>query len=69
LAKLEKELDGLNAERVELDNWLADEAAYKEENKTLLQEKLKRQGEVKQRLEDIEWQWFEVQQKLEDVAA
>jgi ATP-binding cassette, subfamily F, member 3 len=69
LAKLEKELDALNAERVELDNWLAAETAYSEENKALLQEKLKRQGEVKQALEDLEWQWFEVQQKLEDVAA
>lgn len=69
LAKLEKQLDALNAERVELDTWLAAEAAYAEENKTALQDKLKRQGEVKQALEDIEWQWLEVQQKLEDAAA
>jgi ATP-binding cassette, subfamily F, member 3 len=69
LAKLEKELDKLNLEKSELDAWLVSETAYTDGNRELLQEKLKRQGEVKTAIEDVEWQWFEVQQKLEEASA
>ena len=55
--------------RTERDNivqWLASETVYLDDNKTRLQEMLKRQGEVVTLLADVEWKWFEVQQKLEE---
>ena len=55
----------LTAERDNIIQWLATEDAYADDNKALLQEMLKRQGEVVTLLADIEWTWFDVQQKLE----
>ncbi len=69
LAKLEKEIDKLNLEKSELDAWLVSEAAFADENRELLQEKIKRQGELKVAVENVEWQWFEVQRKLEEASA
>jgi ATP-binding cassette, subfamily F, member 3 len=69
LAELERQLDALNLEKAGLDNWLAGADAYVEANKERLQEALKRQGEVKQTIESIEWEWFAVQEKLEQASA
>ena len=55
----------LTAERDNIIQWLATEDAYADDNKALLQEMLKRQGEVATLLADVEWTWFDVQQKLE----
>ena len=62
---LETELKVLTAERDNIIQWLATEDAYLEDNKARLQEMLKRQGEVVTLLADVEWTWFDVQQKLE----
>ena len=56
----------LNREKTDLEIWLAREDAYAEENKTKLLELLKRQGEVSEAVEALEWRWLEVQQKLEE---
>ena len=69
LAELERQLDALNLEKAGLDNWLAGTDAYAEANKERLHEALKRQGEVKQTIESIEWNWFAVQEKLEQASA
>jgi ATP-binding cassette, subfamily F, member 3 len=69
LAKLETEMKTFTAERDNIVQWLATEDAYAEENKPRLQEMLKRQGEVVTLLADVEWKWFEVQQKLEESVA
>ncbi len=69
LAKLETEMKTFTAERDNIVQWLATEEAYAEENKPRLQEMLKRQGEVVTLLADVEWKWFEVQQKLEESVA
>ena len=69
LAKLETEMKTLTAERDNIVQWLATEDAYAEESKPRLQEMLKRQGEVVTLLADVEWKWFEVQQKLEESVA
>ncbi len=69
LAELERQLDALNLEKAGLDNWLAGADAYAEANKERLQEALKRQGEVKRTIESIEWEWFAVQEKLEQASA
>ena len=68
LAKLETEMKALTTERENIVQWLATEDAYLDENKPRLQEMLKRQGEVVTLLADVEWKWFEVQQKLEESA-
>ena len=68
LAALETRLKGLTSERDNLQTWLTREDSYADENKARLQETLKRQGEVTVEIESIEWQWFELQQKLEAVA-
>ena len=65
LAKLETEMKTLTTERDDIVQWLATEEAYLEDNKPRLQEMLKRQGEVVTLLADVEWKWFDVQQKLE----
>jgi ATP-binding cassette, subfamily F, member 3 len=68
LKKLEKELAALNREKADIETWLAREDAYADENKTLMLDFLKRQGEVAEKIGAIEWQWLEVQQKLEETA-
>ena len=65
LSTLETELKVLTAERDNIMQWLATEDAYADDNKARLQEMLKRQGEVVTLLADVEWTWFDVQQKLE----
>ncbi len=67
LSKLETEMKVLTSERDNIVQWLATEEAYAEENKPRLQEMLKRQGEVVTLLADVEWKWFDLQQKLEMV--
>lgn len=67
LKKLESEMKGLTTERDNIEQWLSQETAYADDNKTQLQDMLKRQGEIATALADVEWKWFEVQQKLEEV--
>ena len=69
LAKLDKELAAMNREKADIEIWLGREDAYAEENKTQLLAFLKRQGEVTDAVAALEWDWFEVQQKLEEAAA
>jgi ATP-binding cassette subfamily F protein 3 len=69
LAELERQLDALNLEKTGLDTWLAGAEAYAEANKEALQEALKRQGELRQTIENIEWEWFAVQEKLDQASA
>ena len=64
--KLEKEMALLNREKNDIESWLAQENAYAEENKTRMLDFLKRQGEVNDAIAVLEWQWLEVQQKLEE---
>lgn len=67
LKKLESEMKGLTTERANIEHWLSQETAYADDNKTQLQDMLKRQAEIATALADVEWKWFEVQQKLEEV--
>ena len=61
LAQYEKTLTALQAEKSTLDTLLADEAMYQPEQKTQLQQALKRQGEVSAALAEAEEQWLMVQ--------
>ncbi len=65
LAKLEGEMKALTMELRDIETWLSMEVAYVDENKALLQDRLKRQGEINALIADAEWKWFEVQQKLD----
>jgi ATP-binding cassette, subfamily F, member 3 len=65
LKKIEGEMHAWSRELDDIASWLASESAYAEENKTLLADRLKRQGEINAALADGEWKWFEVQQKLD----
>jgi ATP-binding cassette, subfamily F, member 3 len=67
LAELDTKLKALINERGNIEAWLSDESAYTEEKKPQLQEMLKRQGEVVSAIEDIEWEWLSVSEKLEAV--
>ena len=66
LSKIESDMKALARELSDIETWLSMETAYTEENKTLLQDRLKRQGEINAAMADAEWKWFEVQQKLEE---
>lgn len=68
LAELDTKLKALTTERSNIEAWLSDESAYTEEKKPQLQEMLKRQGEVVAAIEDIEWEWLSVSEKLEAMA-
>ena len=69
LAKLDKELATLNREKTDIETWLGREGAYAEENKTRLLAFMTRQGQLTEAIAAVEWDWFEVQQKLEETAA
>ncbi len=67
IAKLEKEMDALNAEKATLDAFVADPASYESAMKGKLTDALKRQGEVLARLEALEAQWLEAHEELEQI--
>ncbi|WP_148715558.1 ATP-binding cassette domain-containing protein [Chitinolyticbacter meiyuanensis] len=69
LAKVEKEMAPLNAEHATLTAKLGDEGIYAPERKTELQDALKREAEVKSRLDELELEWLELQDALEALAA
>ena len=66
--KIEAEMAALNREKTDIETWLFREDAYAEEHKAKLLELLKRQGEVSETIEALEWRWLEIQQKLEEAA-
>jgi ATP-binding cassette subfamily F protein 3 len=66
IAHLEREIDALTREKNELDAWLANAQAYSEANKSVLVDKLKRQGEVQSALADAEDSWLWAQARLEE---
>ena len=63
--QLEREIDGLDAERKVLDAWLAAPAAYADENRDVLKEKLSRQRELTWQLARLETEWLHVSDALE----
>ena len=56
-------------EKDALDAWLAGEAAYTEEAKDELKEKVARQGEIVWQLARLETEWLELAEALEKVGA
>jgi ATP-binding cassette subfamily F protein 3 len=67
IAKIEKEMDALNAEKATLDTFVADPASYAAEQKTKLTEAIRRQADVGARLETLEADWLEAHEELEQI--
>jgi ATP-binding cassette subfamily F protein 3 len=67
LAEVEAELQALDTEKRELENWLATEEAYTDESKANLVAALERQGDLTWRLARAESAWLELQSQLEEI--
>jgi ATP-binding cassette subfamily F protein 3 len=67
IAKLEKEMDALNAEKAVLDAFVAAPESYETAMKAKLTDALKRQAEVQARLEALEAEWLDAQEELEQI--
>ena len=64
-AQLEQQLAKLNEEKTALDAQLSAPDFYQNPDKNLLQTSLKKQAELNQRIEEVELNWLECQEKLE----
>jgi ATP-binding cassette subfamily F protein 3 len=65
LAKLEREIAALDAERRNVEDWLASPEAYAEARKDELRERLARQADLRWQLARLEAEWLEVAENLE----
>ena len=69
LEQVENNMGVWQQEKTLLDNQLADPNLYAQNDKTLLQNLLKQQSEVTQKLEVAEMRWLELQEQLEALPA
>jgi len=67
LAKVEREMESLVAERTELEAWLASSAAYTDARKNELKAKLARQGDLAWQLARLEAEWLDLSAALENL--
>jgi ATP-binding cassette subfamily F protein 3 len=65
LARIEEEMSVLDAERRTLEDWLASSAAYADDQRDALRERLVRQGDVTWRLARLEAEWLELSETLD----
>jgi len=68
IAKIEKELHPLQEEHARLTLLLSEEGIYLPERKDDLQQALRRESEVKARIEELEMDWLEISEELEQLA-
>ncbi len=64
-ASIEREMATLTQEKDALDAWLASEAAYTEDARDTLKDRIARQGEITWQLARLETEWLEIAEKLE----
>jgi ATP-binding cassette subfamily F protein 3 len=67
IAKIEKEMEALNAEKATLNAFVADPASYEPATKAKLTDTIRRQADVLARLETLEAAWLEAQEELEQI--
>jgi ATP-binding cassette, subfamily F, member 3 len=67
LAKLEQEMDKLNAKKTELDAFVADPDNYADQHKTKMADTVRQLGELNSRLETLEVDWLGLQEELERI--
>jgi ATP-binding cassette subfamily F protein 3 len=65
LAKVERELAALTADKVAQDEWLASPAAYADDQRELLKERVTAQAELTWRLARLETEWLELSEAIE----
>ncbi len=65
---LERDMQALSEEKRGIDEWLAGEAAYVDEARELLKERLERQGELNWQLARHEAEWLELEEAAERAA-
>jgi ATP-binding cassette subfamily F protein 3 len=69
ITQLDKQMEKLCADISDAEEKLADSTIYEADNKALLHEQLKRQGDAKSTLEDVEMEWMDLQEELESMEA
>ena len=69
LKSQETKMETLSKQLVDIEQLLQDEALYQPEQRQALTELLKEQGEKKSVLEEIELDWFETQEQIEQMTA
>ena len=67
MTKLEKQMEKFQAQLTDMENQLADPAMYEAENKTKLTTLIQEQVACKAQLEEVELEWFELQEKIEEM--
>ena len=65
--KLEKQQHTLEQRLSEIETLMSDNDLYAEHNKKALAELLQEQADLKSKLEDIEMQWFECEEQMEQI--
>ena len=60
-------MDALNAEKGTLDAFVADPASYEPAQKAKLTDAIRRQAQVQSRLDELEAQWLEAHEELEQI--
>lgn len=68
IEKLEQSIAKLSDEKARLDAILADSSTYEDAKKALLTDSLKQQADVTAKLSDVEAEWLETQEALEQIA-
>jgi ATP-binding cassette subfamily F protein 3 len=67
LARIEKEMDSIAAERLSIEAWLTHPDTYGEEGKDALRATIARQGDLTWQLARLEAEWLEVSETLEKI--
>ena len=67
LKKLEKQMEELTSSKASLEEKLADNDIYSNDNKETLKSLLEEQGQVDNNLQQVEMDWLEVSEELESV--
>jgi len=64
--KVEKQMEKIQVELADIETKLSDTDLYLSENKSKLSPLLQRQGELSSLIEDVEMQWLELQEDIEE---
>jgi ATP-binding cassette subfamily F protein 3 len=67
LARIEKEMEAIGAERQSIEAWLTTPDAYVDEGKSALRDTIARQGDLTWQLARLEAEWLEVSEALEKI--
>ena len=67
LARIEKEMDAITAERSSIEAWLTNPDAYGEDGKDALRDTIARQGDLTWQLARLEAEWLELSEALEKI--